>query len=62
DLLLKDATFVAETLKNNGVIMLCGSLAMQKGVLQALNTICETYNQKPLRYYQENKQLKMDCY
>ena len=62
DLLLKDAPFVAETLKNNGVIMLCGSLAMQKGVLQALNTICETYNQKPLRYYQENKQLKMDCY
>jgi len=62
DLILKEAPFVAETLKKNGVIMLCGSLAMQKGVLQVLNTICETYNQKPLRYYQENKQLKMDCY
>ena len=62
DLILKEAPFVAETLKKNGVIMLCGSLAMQKGVLQVLNSICETYNQKPLRYYQENKQLKMDCY
>ncbi|SEA16501.1 PepSY domain-containing protein [Bizionia paragorgiae] len=62
DLLLEDAPFVAETLKNNGVVMLCGSLAMQKGVLQVLNVICEKYNQKPLRYYQSKKQLKMDCY
>ncbi|TYB75946.1 FAD-binding oxidoreductase [Bizionia saleffrena] len=62
NLLQNDAVFVAETLQNNGVIMLCGSLAMQKGVLETLNAICETQNQKPLRYYQEKKQLKMDCY
>lgn len=53
DLLLKDAAFVAKTLDNGGVIMLCGSLAMQKGVLEVLNTICEMYNLKPLRHYQE---------
>jgi sulfite reductase (NADPH) flavoprotein alpha-component len=62
DLLHENALFVAETLRDNGVIMLCGSLAMQKGVLQVLNVICEKYNQKPLRYYQSKKQLKMDCY
>lgn len=62
DALFKDAKFIAETLQNNGVIMICGSLAMQKGVLGVLEKICATYNKKPLGYYQNRQQLKMDCY
>lgn len=62
DALYKDAILVAETLRNGGVIMLCGSLTMQKGVLSILETICLSHNIKPLSFYQNNKQLKMDCY
>jgi sulfite reductase (NADPH) flavoprotein alpha-component len=62
DILFKDAKFVAETLQNKGVIMICGSLAMQKGVLGVLEHICSNINNKPLRFYQNNQQIKMDCY
>ncbi|MFL0353263.1 PepSY domain-containing protein [Xanthomarina sp. GH4-25] len=62
DMLFKDAQFIAETLQNKGVIMVCGSLAMQKGVLSVLEHICSNFNNKPLRFYQSNQQLKMDCY
>ncbi|GGG38013.1 PepSY domain-containing protein [Bizionia arctica] len=62
DVLFKDAQFIAETLQNKGVIMICGSLAMQKGVLSVLEHVCSKFNNKPLSYYQDNQQLKMDCY
>ncbi|MFD0990301.1 PepSY domain-containing protein [Mariniflexile jejuense] len=62
DALSLDAAFVAQTLYNGGVVMICGSLAMQKGVLSVLESICVKYNNKPLSYYQNNQQLKMDCY
>lgn len=62
DTLSLDSTFLAQTLYHGGIIMICGSLAMQKGVLNALESICVTYNNKPLSYYQNNQQLKMDCY
>ncbi|MCX7551172.1 PepSY domain-containing protein [Xanthomarina sp. F2636L] len=62
DALFKDAKFITKSLQNNGVIMICGSLAMQKGVLGVLEKICATYNNKPLGYYQNRQQLKMDCY
>jgi len=57
-----DGIFIAQTLFNGGIIMICGSLAMQKGVLSTLETICVNYNNKPLSYYQNKQQLKMDCY
>jgi sulfite reductase (NADPH) flavoprotein alpha-component len=62
DALFKDAKLIAETLQNKGVIMICGSLAMQKGVLSVLEHICSNFNNKPLSFYQNNQQLKMDCY
>jgi sulfite reductase (NADPH) flavoprotein alpha-component len=41
DLIKKDASQVATILKNGGVIMICGSLAMQKDVMVVLEQICE---------------------
>jgi sulfite reductase (NADPH) flavoprotein alpha-component len=62
NLLEKDASFVASTLTNKGVIMLCGSLAMQHDVLAFLEIICKEKNNKPLSFYQSHKQILMDCY
>ncbi len=62
DLIQRDALLVAQTLQNKGVIMICGSIAMQKGVTEVLQHICIKINNKPLSYYQNKGQLKMDCY
>jgi sulfite reductase (NADPH) flavoprotein alpha-component len=62
DLLIKDATFIADALKNKAVFMICGSVVMQEAVLACLNKIALTHNQKALCYYESRKQLKMDCY
>ena len=62
DVFFRDAIFIAETLHKKGIIMICGSLAMQKGVLSVLESICVNYNNKPLSYYQNQQQIKTDCY
>lgn len=58
----RDAELFAETLKNNGIIMICGSLNMQKDVEQVLDRICLERNGKSLNFYKENNQIKTDCY
>jgi sulfite reductase (NADPH) flavoprotein alpha-component len=62
DEITSDARLVADTLQNKGAIMICGSIAMQKGVTETLQNICRELNDKPLSYYQNRGQLKMDCY
>ena len=62
DLLQRDAVIVAETLRRKGVVMICGSIAMQKGVSQVLDDICRKINNKPLSYYQKKGRVRMDCY
>ncbi|WP_299249153.1 PepSY domain-containing protein [uncultured Lacinutrix sp.] len=62
DVLKQDALFIAETLKNKGVIMLCGSLAMQNDVLATLNTITTENLNLPLSKFIEKNQIKTDCY
>lgn len=62
DLIKRDANFIAKTLHNKGVIMICGSLAMQKGVFNILEIICLEINNTPLSYYKNKQQLKTDCY
>lgn len=62
DLLAKDEAYVTDTLKNNGVIMLCGSLSMQKNVVALLEDICQTHLGKSVSYYQSHSQVLMDCY
>lgn len=58
----RDAELFAETLEGNGIIMICGSLNMQKDVEQVLDKICLERNNKSFNFYKENNQIKTDCY
>ncbi|WBL25264.1 PepSY domain-containing protein [Zunongwangia sp. HGR-M22] len=61
-LIARDAEKIAKSLNDGIVIMICGSILMQKEVVKILTEICENHNKKPLSYYQKKGQLKMDCY
>lgn len=60
NLLKLDVLFVAETLKTKGVILICGSLTMQKEVLAVLNEITTQNLKLPINAF--TKQIKTDCY
>ncbi|MEM6718303.1 MAG: PepSY domain-containing protein [Bacteroidota bacterium] len=62
DSIAKQQDFIAEVLKNEGVIMICGAIAMQNQVLQILEEITTTKLQQPLSDFEHMEQLKMDCY
>ncbi len=62
DVIQKDAKRIAQVLKAKGTLMLCGSVAMQQGVTEVLQRICQQHNQKPLSYYQKKGRIKIDCY
>lgn len=61
-LIKRDHKFIVQVLKANGVIMICGSVAMQKDVMSELASITMHINNKPLSYYINRQQIKMDCY
>ncbi|UIR56610.1 PepSY domain-containing protein [Sphingobacterium sp. SRCM116780] len=62
DLIKQDEAFFFELLENNGVIMICGSLHMQRDVEKVLEEILQVRNHKTLHYYKEKKQILTDCY
>ncbi len=62
DVLLDQQAEVSKTLKNGGVFMLCGSMAMQHAVLDTLEEITRTNLQQPLSDFENNGQLLVDCY
>ena len=62
DLIRKDAVELAELLKKEGVVMICGSLMMQQDVEKVLNEICLEINGNALSFYKEKGQLLTDCY
>ncbi|MBO0950138.1 PepSY domain-containing protein [Fibrella forsythiae] len=62
DLLIRDADFITNVLMMNGVVMICGSLAMQKDVLDILDSLCQNKLGNAVSYYQAHGQLLMDCY
>lgn len=62
DLLERDQEFVANTLESGGVLMICGSLAMQKDLIELLERVCQTHYQKSVSFYQSHNQILMDCY
>ena len=62
DLLEKDKEFFADLLKNNGFVMICGSLQMQKDVEKKLDEIVKFYNQQSIDYYRSQQQILTDCY
>ncbi|MBU2995283.1 PepSY domain-containing protein [Cellulophaga baltica] len=59
DLITGDSDFIMETLLSEGVLMVCGSLVMYKGVLDALEQIClaNKLNINDFRHL-----IKSDCY
>ncbi len=61
DLIKRDANFFMDLLANNGVIMICGSLAMQKDVESMLDTLLAEKNLS-LEVYKNNGQILSDCY
>lgn len=62
DLIEEQANMLAEILKHDGVIMICGAIAMQNRVLEVLNTITTEKLQQPLSVFENNEQIKIDCY
>lgn len=62
DLISKDSDFIAKLLAGSGVIMICGSLSMQKDVIAILDIVCQAQLWNPVSYYQSHGQILMDCY
>lgn len=62
DLLARDAELIYNALKNDGVIMLCGSLSMQNDVIEWLENLCQKNEGKSISFYQSHGQVLMDCY
>ncbi|MFB9107409.1 PepSY domain-containing protein [Flavobacterium gyeonganense] len=62
DLIKRDTDFFIDLLQQDGFIMICGSLAMQKDVEEILNEICLVNSIKTLYDYKKNGQLLTDCY
>ncbi|WEK21057.1 MAG: PepSY domain-containing protein [Candidatus Pedobacter colombiensis] len=61
-LINRDADIIADALRNGGVLMICGSLAMQKDVMDVLENICQTKAGTSLSFYQSRDQIRTDCY
>lgn len=62
DLIQMDVDFFADLLKNGGIVMICGALAMQFDVEKVLDTICIYKNNTPLSDYKNKGQILTDCY
>jgi sulfite reductase (NADPH) flavoprotein alpha-component len=62
DLIKRDAEFFMDLLIQGGVIMICGSLAMQKDVESALDVLCLSRTTKSISDYKVNGQVLTDCY
>jgi len=62
DIIREQTKLITEKLASGGVIMICGSLAMQKDVELVLEEICLKQNQRELKYYKDQNQIKTDCY
>ena len=61
-LIAADGKMIAESLMQSAVIMICGSLSMQKDLLIILAEICSTRTAHPISFYQSRNQIRMDCY
>lgn len=62
DLIKRDAAFFMDLLTQGGVVMICGSLAMQKDVDAVLDALCLDKTGKAIADYKANGQVLTDCY
>ena len=62
NLIIQQKDVVLKTVQEGGVVMICGSLAMQHDILDVLENLLSEYTKIGLDELQHNGQLKMDCY
>ena len=62
DLVARDVNSIAGLLGRGGVLMICGSLAMQKDVFELIDAVCLATSGKGTSYYQSHEQIRTDCY
>ncbi|QIH38262.1 FAD-binding oxidoreductase [Flavobacterium sp. Sr18] len=62
DLIKRDADVFVDLLTQEGVVMICGSLAMQKDVEAILDALCLEKTGKGIADYKANGQVLTDCY
>lgn len=62
DLIERDADFFINLLLQGGIVMICGSLAMQHSVETVLDELCHTKTAKNISDYKDNGQILTDCY
>ncbi|WP_010134174.1 PepSY domain-containing protein, partial [Ochrovirga pacifica] len=62
NLLARDENTIANSLKNGGYFMLCGSLNMRDAVFIQLEKICIKHGLPPFETYKNNGQILTDCY
>jgi len=62
NLIIQQKESVLKAVQEGGVVMICGSLAMQHDVLDMLENLLSEYTKIGLDELQHNGQLKMDCY
>ncbi len=62
DLLLRRENEVAEVFRNEGTVMICGSLTMLKGVLDQLDTLTVNYQLPSVDHLKKQGKILMDCY
>ena len=62
NLISEQQDIIVRVLKTGGTIMICGSIAMQNGVLAVINDMTSTELNQPLSAFQDNHQIKTDCY
>jgi len=62
DLVANNQEFITNLMEQDGSIMICGSLNMQKGVEKVLSEILEKRGRHSLDHYKERGIMKADCY
>ncbi|QYS89403.1 hypothetical protein [Flavobacterium davisii] len=62
DLINHDLAFVFQLLKEGGILMICGSLAMQKDIEKLLENHAFIYEAENVEFYKSTRQILTDCY
>ncbi|MCI2229044.1 PepSY domain-containing protein [Polaribacter sp. MSW13] len=62
DIILNYPKLISSALERGSSIMICGSLNMQKSVLKVLEEITKKHLKTSLKKFEENHQIKTDCY
>ena len=62
DLLESQTKLISNVLRQDGVIMVCGSLSMLSGVEKVIDKIASEQLKSSIQTLRDNKQIKSDCY